>query len=82
MARDFDKEIAAAQEKLKRIRKDKEAHEAQKYVPIGKAFAEVFPNVMDCKNMTEAREFAKRVGLAVKATTGQPATAQTEQKEF
>lgn len=79
MARDFDKEIANAQARLDRLRKEKEAHDARMYAPAGRAFAEVFPGVLDCKNLTEAREFAKRVGRMVQAASGQ---ASTSQKEF
>ena len=41
MARDYDAEILAAEEKLERIKKAKEASEQRKYMPIGKIAVEI-----------------------------------------
>ncbi len=69
--RDYDAEVKRAEEKLERARAARDAHLKRKYVPIGQAFAEVFPGVLECESKTELREFAARVGRSVQASQGQ-----------
>lgn len=69
--RDYDATVKRAEERLERAKAARDAHLKRKYVPIGQAFAEVFPGVLECKNKTELREFASRVGMSVQMSQGQ-----------
>lgn len=78
--KDFDATVKRAEERLERAKAARDAHLRRKYVPIGQAFAEVFPGALECKNKTELREFAARVGRSVAASQGQvPAPQHVEE---
>lgn len=58
MARDYDKEIAAAEAKLQRIREAKAASERRQFEPVGRAMFEQFGvELSHCGNVTETKQF-------------------------
>lgn len=80
MARNYEKELAAAEAKVKRIKQQKEAAERRKYEPVGRAMYEVFSHELSGLNgqkETKAfcRELRKLYDLAHSADV-RPANAQ------
>ena len=80
MARNYEKELAAAEAKVKRIKQQKEAAERRKYEPVGRAMYEVFSHELSGLNgqkETKAfcRELRKLYDLAHSADA-RPANAQ------
>lgn len=57
MARDYEAELTAAQEKVERIRKAKEAHEQRRFLPIGKVAVEVFGSEIADMKVKELKEY-------------------------
>ena len=81
MARDYEKELAAAEAKVKRIRQQKEAAERRKYEPVGRAMYEVFSHELSGLNgQKETKAFCRelrRLYDRAHSTTGtRPANVQ------
>lgn len=58
MARDYDKEIAAAEAKLQRIRDAKARAEQKRFEPVGRAMFDAFGvELSHCANVTETKAF-------------------------
>lgn len=62
MARDYEKELAAAEAKVKRIKQQKEAAERRKYEPVGRAMYEVFSHELSGLNgQKETKAFCREL---------------------
>lgn len=62
MARDYEKELAAAEAKVKRIKQQKEAAERRKYEPVGRAMYEVFSHELSSLNgQKETKAFCREL---------------------
>lgn len=79
MARDYEKELAAAEAKVKRIKQQKEAAERRKYEPVGRAMYEVFSHELSGLNgQKEAKAFCRELRkLYDRAHSARPADTQT-----
>lgn len=78
MARDYEKELAAAEAKVKRIRQQKEAAERRRYEPVGRAMYEVFSHELSGLNgQKETKAFCRELRkLYDRAHSARPANAQ------
>lgn len=80
MARNYEKELAAAEAKVKRIKQQKEAAERRKYEPVGRAMYEVFSHELSGLNgQKETKAFCRELrALYDRAHSAgtQPANAQ------
>lgn len=62
MARDYDKELANAQAKVKRIQEAKAAAERRRYEPVGRAMYEVFGDELSkLKSAKDVKAFCRRL---------------------
>lgn len=62
MARNYEKELAAAEAKVKRIKQQKEAAERRKYEPVGRAMYEVFSHELSGLNgQKETKAFCREL---------------------
>ena len=62
MARDYDKELANAQAKVKRIQEAKAAAERRRYEPVGRAMYEVFGDELaKLKSAKDVKAFCRRL---------------------
>lgn len=62
MARNYDKELADAQAKVKRIREAKAAAERRRYEPVGRAMYEVFGDELaKLKSAKDVKAFCRRL---------------------
>ena len=62
MARDYEKELAAAEAKVQRIKQQKEAAERRKYEPVGRAMYEVFSSELSGLNgQKETKAFCREL---------------------
>lgn len=79
MARDYEKELAAAEAKVKRIKQQKEAAERRKYEPVGRAVYEVFSHELSGLNgQKETKAFCRELRkLYDRAHSARPADMQT-----
>lgn len=78
MARDYEKELAAAEAKVKRIKQQKEAAERRKYEPVGRAMYEVFSHELSGLNgQKETKAFCRELRkLYDRAHSAHPADTQ------
>ena len=81
MARNYEKELAAAEAKVKRIKQQKEAAERRKYEPVGRAMYEVFSHELSGLNgQKETKAFCRELRVlydrAHAAHAAHPANAQ------
>lgn len=80
MARNYEKELAAAEAKVKRIKQQKEAAERRKYEPVGRAMYEVFSHELSGLNgQKETKAFCRELRKLydrAHATNVQPVNAQ------
>ena len=81
MARNYEKELAAAEAKVKRIKQQKEAAERRKYEPVGRAMYEVFSHELSGLNgQKETKAFCRELRALydrAHSTGTQPANVQT-----
>lgn len=62
MARNYEKELAAAEAKVKRIKQQKEAAERRKYEPVGRAMYDVFSHELSGLNgQKETKAFCREL---------------------
>lgn len=62
VARDYDKELANAQAKVKRIQEAKAAAERRRYEPVGRAMYEVFGDELSkLKSAKDVKAFCRRL---------------------
>lgn len=62
MARNYEKELAAAEAKVKRIKQQKEAAERRKYEPVGRAMYEVFSHeLFGLNGQKETKAFCREL---------------------
>lgn len=80
MARDYDKELANAQAKVKRIQEAKAAAERRRYEPVGRAMYEVFGDELSkLKNAKDVKAFCRRLRDVYDAShAGAPVSDMTE----
>lgn len=78
MARNYEKELAAAEAKVKRIKQQKEAAERRKYEPVGRAMYEVFSHELSGLNgQKETKAFCRELRVLYdRAHAARPANAQ------
>ena len=78
MARDYEKELAAAEAKVKRIKQQKEAAERRRYEPVGRAMYEVFSSELSGLNgQKETKAFCRELrALYDRAHAARPTNAQ------
>ena len=80
VARDYDKELADAQAKVKRIREAKAAAERRRYEPVGRAMYEVFGDELaKLKSAKDVKAFCRRLRDVYDAShAGAPVSDATE----